>query len=168
MKSSIISIVLLLFTFNLSLSATYPISQKPNTIQSESDMPLNNQLTINQTEPRIIEKNSPAEVKLAEPEIKVKKIVKKVITAYSSSRDETDSTPFITASNTRVRDGVVAANSLPFGSKIMIPEIFGNKVFVVEDRTHPRYGNRIDIWMPSKNLALQFGKVIAEVHILDN
>ena len=34
------------------------------------------------------------------------------ITAYSSTPDQTDSTPFITAYNTFVRDGIVAANFL--------------------------------------------------------
>src|SRR3990167_1248447 len=38
------------------------------------------------------------------------------ITAYSSTPEETDSTPFITASGTHVRDGVVAANFLPLGT----------------------------------------------------
>src|SRR3989338_8592683 len=37
------------------------------------------------------------------------------LTAYSSSADETDSTPFITASGSKTRHGVVASNDLPFG-----------------------------------------------------
>ena len=37
------------------------------------------------------------------------------LTAYSSSVDETDDTPFITASGKHVRDGIVATNFLPFG-----------------------------------------------------
>src|SRR3989338_6396754 len=36
------------------------------------------------------------------------------VTAYSSSPDETDDTPFITASGGDVRDGVMAAYFLPF------------------------------------------------------
>ncbi|MDP3003980.1 MAG: hypothetical protein Q8N43_00505, partial [Candidatus Azambacteria bacterium] len=40
------------------------------------------------------------------------KTMKVVLTAYSSTPDQTDDTPFITASNTRVRDGIVAANFL--------------------------------------------------------
>ncbi|MBI2036999.1 MAG: hypothetical protein HYT14_01400, partial [Candidatus Liptonbacteria bacterium] len=53
------------------------------------------------------------------------------ITAYSSTPEETDSTPFITASGTHVRDGVVAANFLPFGTAVKIPELYGDRLFVV-------------------------------------
>lgn len=90
------------------------------------------------------------------------------ITAYSSSVDETDSTPFITASNTRTRDGVVAANFLPFGTKVKIPELFGDKVFVVEDRMHRRFSDRLDIWFPSKGEAKQFGKRKAQIVAFTN
>lgn len=93
--------------------------------------------------------------------IQIKEVVKRqynvVATAYSSTPDQTDSTPFITASGTHVRDGVVAANFLPIGTLIRIPEVYGDKVFVVEDRMHKRYSNRVDIWFPSRNEAKQFG-----------
>ncbi len=56
------------------------------------------------------------------------------ITAYSSTVDQTDSTPFITANGVHVHDGVVATNALPFGTQIKIPALFGDKVFTVEDR----------------------------------
>ncbi len=94
--------------------------------------------------------------------------VKKVyVTAYSSSPEETDDTPFITASGKEVRDGIVASNFLTMGTKVRIPAIFGNKVFVVEDRMHPRMTNVVDVWMPSKNEAKQFGRVYAEIEILE-
>jgi 3D (Asp-Asp-Asp) domain-containing protein len=89
------------------------------------------------------------------------------ITAYSSSPDETDEDPFITASNTITRDGIVATNILPFGTKIKIPSLFGNKIFTVEDRMHERKTNFIDIWMESKEKALRFGIHYAEVLILE-
>jgi 3D (Asp-Asp-Asp) domain-containing protein len=91
----------------------------------------------------------------------------RVVTAYSSSRDETDDTPFITASQTRVRDGVVAANWLPLGTRIQIPQIFGEKILVVEDRMNKRYTNRVDIWMPTKAQAKEFGKKTARIMIID-
>lgn len=89
------------------------------------------------------------------------------VTAYSSTPEETDDTPFITASGKEVRDGIVAANFLPLGSKIQIPGAFGDKVFIVEDRMHPRKKNFVDIWMPSKELALKFGIKQAEIVLLD-
>lgn len=88
------------------------------------------------------------------------------ITAYSSSVDETDSTPFITASGMHVRDGIVATNMLPFGTKVELPALFGDKVFVVEDRMAKRMVNVLDIWMPSKGAALRFGVNHTDVVIL--
>ncbi|MBI2446860.1 MAG: 3D domain-containing protein [Parcubacteria group bacterium] len=95
------------------------------------------------------------------------KTIKTVLTAYSSTPDQTDDTPFITASNTTVRDGVVAANFLAFGTKVQIPEIFGDKVFTVEDRMAKKHNDKIDIWFPERHLAKKFGVQEAEVIILD-
>lgn len=89
------------------------------------------------------------------------------VTAYSSTYDQTDASPFITASGTRVRDGVVAANFLPIGTKIKIPSVFGDKTFVVEDRMNRRYWHRLDIWMPSRAQALQFGVRTLEIEVLN-
>jgi 3D (Asp-Asp-Asp) domain-containing protein len=79
------------------------------------------------------------------------------ITAYSSTPDQTDSTPFITANGTYVHDGIVATNLLPFGTKIEIPALFGDKILTVEDRMNVRYSKSVDIWMPSTAKALFFG-----------
>lgn len=88
------------------------------------------------------------------------------VTAYSSTPDQTDSTPFITASNTHVRDGIVAANWLPFGAKIRIPSVYPNKVFTVEDRMNVRYNQRADIWFPTRQEALDFGIKLLDIEIL--
>ena len=88
---------------------------------------------------------------------KTKKILV-VITAYSSTVDQTDDTPFITANGTYVRDGIVANNMLPFGTKIKIPELYGNKEFVVADRMNALKSDyHIDIWFPSYLEAKNFG-----------
>lgn len=85
------------------------------------------------------------------------------MTAYSSTPEQTDSTPFETASGTRVRFGVAACNWMPFGTQFMIPSLFGDKVFVVEDRMssnyerHPRNSVGIDIWMHDTSEARRFG-----------
>lgn len=88
------------------------------------------------------------------------------ITGYSSTPDQTDHTPFITASGIHVRDGVVAANFLPFGTVFRIPELFGDKTFVVEDRMHSRYWMNIDIWFSERELAKEFGKKIVKIEIV--
>ncbi len=79
-------------------------------------------------------------------------------TAYSSTVDQTDGNPFITASGSHVHFGTVACNFLPFGTHVMFPDYFGNKVFTVEDRTARKFSNRADIWFPSRGEAIQFGK----------
>ncbi|HDY68411.1 hypothetical protein LCGC14_1745220 [marine sediment metagenome] len=47
----------------------------------------------------------------------------RTITGYSSTVDQCDDTPFITASNTRVRDGIVASNEFPFGTRLLLPQL---------------------------------------------
>ncbi len=88
------------------------------------------------------------------------------ITAYSSTPDQTDDTPFITASGAHVRDGIVAANFLPLHTKVKIPELFGEKVFEVEDRMNRRYTHRMDIWMADRASARKFGLKHAEIVVL--
>lgn len=97
------------------------------------------------------------------------RLVKKgqvVATAYNSLASQTDSTPWITASGTRCREGVIASNFLPMGTKVMI-EGFGNKVFTVEDRMNCRFSNRIDIWFLSYHDAIKFGKRQIKYYVLD-
>src|SRR3989344_4129167 len=100
------------------------------------------------------------------PVFEVKEVRAVWITAYSSTPDETDDTPFITASGQTVRDGIVATNLYPFGTKVMIPSLFGDKVFEVQDRMHKRKQNGVDVWMDGKSKALAFGAHKAEIHIL--
>lgn len=90
------------------------------------------------------------------------------VTAYSSTPEQTDSTPFITASGQSVGDGVVANNLLPFGTKIRIPELYGDKIFEVQDRMHRRKGNnRLDIWFPSYGEAITFGVKKTSIEIVE-
>ena len=94
------------------------------------------------------------------------KTVEVLVTAYSSQEGETDGTPFVTASGTTVRTGVVAANWLPLGTKVRIPEIFGDQVFTVEDRMARKNSHKLDVWFPSASDALRFGVRWTRVEIL--
>ena len=95
---------------------------------------------------------------LSENELIILERIQMTITAYSSSVWETDDTPFITASGTTTRDGVVASNLLPFNTKLRIPEYFGGKIFITEDRMNQRIGDfQIDVWFPTAQEAKQFG-----------
>lgn len=101
--------------------------------------------------------------------MKAAKTIKVVVTAYSSTPDQTDDTPFITASGKYVGDGIIANNMLPFGTKIRIPGIYGDKIFTVEDRMNKNKSNyHIDIWMPNRLSALNFGVKTAEIEILES
>ncbi|TSC89895.1 MAG: hypothetical protein G01um10143_385 [Parcubacteria group bacterium Gr01-1014_3] len=88
------------------------------------------------------------------------------MTAYSSTPGQTDDSPFITASGHHVRDGIVAANFLPMYTQIKIPELFGEKVFVVEDRMNRRYTHRVDIWFADTKDAWKFGLKRVEIVVL--
>jgi len=103
------------------------------------------------------------------PEPKPIRKIRVVITAYSSSPWETDENPYITASGTWVREGIVANNLFPFGTKIRIPEIYGDKVFVVEDRMSWKKGNyHFDIWFPSYWEAKNFGAKRTYIEVLES
>jgi 3D (Asp-Asp-Asp) domain-containing protein len=92
-------------------------------------------------------------------------------TAYNSEVAQCDSTPCITADGFNVCkhgiEDVVASNFLKFGTKIRIPEQFGDRVFVVHDRMATRFSNRIDIWMIEKSDAIAYGKRTVKVEILN-
>ncbi len=89
-----------------------------------------------------------------------------IATAYTPRPEETDSTPYITAAGTKTREGVIAANWLPFGTKVKID----GKVYTVEDRMNSRYTAafpaRIDIVFNSLEKARKFGKQKIEIEIL--
>lgn len=77
------------------------------------------------------------------------------VTAYTSSIDETDSTPDITASGTRTRIGVAACPpQYAFGTRVQI----GGKEYLCEDRMADKFADRFDVWRPTKKEAYTFGK----------
>ena len=86
-----------------------------------------------------------------------KKTMYVTVSAYSSTKDQTDGNPFLTALGTPVRDGIVAANFLPIGTVVRFPDKFGEKIFVVEDRMHEKYGLQVDIWVSNQEEAKKFG-----------
>ncbi len=101
-----------------------------------------------------------------------KRMYTTTLTSYNSEPGQTDDSPCITASNLDVceRDfeDIVATNDLPFHTKIMIPEYFGERIFYVEDRMNRRYTGtgRIDIWLKSKANSKKWGIRQAKIIIL--
>lgn len=89
------------------------------------------------------------------------------MTAYTSRPEETDDTPFITADGSHVRDGIVACNFLPFGTKVRIPSLFGDKIFEVHDRMNKRYSYKMDFWMEGLTDARKFGVKYAHIEVVE-
>lgn len=83
------------------------------------------------------------------------------VTAYNSLPGQTDSTPCITANGFNLcennQQNVIAANFLPFGTKVRFPDYDPNTIYTVQDRMNARYYYRADIWMQNRNDAVQFG-----------
>lgn len=76
-----------------------------------------------------------------------------VATGYSSTPDQTDSDPWITATGTRVHAGTIALSP---DLRQLLP--YGSTVLVVEDSTHPRLRQTVDVWFPDRGSALRWGR----------
>ena len=113
-----------------------------------------------------VKKIAPKATKITTVNSQGRREVMLVATSYSSTPDQTDSNPFITASGTHVHWGTVACNFLPFGTKVMFPDYFGNQIFTVEDRMAKRFSDRADIWFPSREAAHGFGRHTVRMVIL--
>jgi 3D (Asp-Asp-Asp) domain-containing protein len=94
-----------------------------------------------------------------------------IATAYSSTVDQCDDTPCITANGFNVCEhgieDTIAANFLRFGTKVKLPEVSGDKIYIVRDRMNPKYDHRIDLWMTSRNKAISFGKRLVKIEIVE-
>lgn len=118
-----------------------------------------------------------SEEAVAFPEAKervARKKIKVLATAYSSTPDQTDSTPCITANgfdlckyyDAHAIETTIASNFLPMNTSVRVKDVFGDRVLVVRDRMNERYGyGRIDIWMPTREDAKQFGVQWIEMEI---
>jgi 3D (Asp-Asp-Asp) domain-containing protein len=86
---------------------------------------------------------------------------KAIFTAYTLSKDETDSDPCVGAGNNNLceerRKGrfICASRRIPLKTKIIIKGIGECEIL---DRTSIKYEERIDILFPTKKEALKFGK----------
>jgi len=103
---------------------------------------------------------------VVEYKAKPSKHFRATVFGYSSTVGQTDASPFTTASGSQVRDGIIATNCLPFGTKVKIPALFGNKEFTVTDRMAAWHGcNSVDIWYTTTAAAKQFGRRTADIEV---
>jgi len=104
-------------------------------------------------------------------EVKILDTYKLSITAYSSTVDQCDSTPCITANGFDLcahnQEDVIAANFLPFGTKVRIPELFGDRIFTVQDRMNARYYYHADVWMKTRKAASEFGLAYTRLEVIE-
>lgn len=109
-------------------------------------------------------------------------------TGYNSLESQTNSQPFITATGTSTRFGIVAVSrdllggQLPYGSLVRLSDLgnFHNgngvgafqhlldsqQVFIVEDTMHPRKTNQIDVWFAGYDEAVRWGVRRVEVEVV--
>jgi 3D (Asp-Asp-Asp) domain-containing protein len=103
--------------------------------------------------------------------VKVVRTSTHTITAYNSEAGQTDDSPCITANGYNVcksgKEDTIAANFLKFGTKVKIPELFGDRVFVVRDRMNKKHPNRVDVWMVERSDAIQFGVKVAKIQVIE-
>jgi len=110
-------------------------------------------------------------VSTSTPPVKVKSTSVHVITAYNSEVGQTDDSPCTTATGFNVcKHGVedtIAANFLKIGTKVKIPDLFGDRVFTVRDRMNLKHPNRVDVWMKDRPSAIKFGVKTAKIQVLE-
>ena len=94
---------------------------------------------------------------------RAKKVTMKC-SAYTSAPNEGGAYAY---DGQRLKDGMVAADLklYPIGTKIFIPKL--NKVFTVTDTGSAIRNQRLDIWMNSKQKALNWGVQTLDVYILN-
>jgi len=152
---SIITSIISFIVVVLALAIPHTIHADLNNLKPEAKQPTlvhNGHLTL---------------CKLNKENYHVVKTIKTIVTAYSSTPDQTDDTPFITASGKHVANGVIAYNKLPFGTKVRIPELYGNKIFTVWDRMHQRM-KHFDIWFADTQEAKNFGAKITTIEVVES
>lgn len=107
------------------------------------------------------------------PKLEEKEPTKRVYvyaSAYNSLPGQTDASPCITANGFNVCEhgieDTIAMNNIPMGTKIKIPALYGDRVFVVRDRMNARYGSEnMDIWMKDLTAAKKFGRRYIQIEI---
>jgi 3D (Asp-Asp-Asp) domain-containing protein len=92
-----------------------------------------------------------------------------IATAYNSLPFQTDDDPCTTASGLNVckrnTEDIIAANFLPLGTLVKIPDLYGDRIFRVEDRMNKKYYKQIDIWMKDYDEAVHFGSQLVKIEV---
>jgi len=179
-KQRIIILLIIAFVFQFTLFYTPALADRAMeqlNIQDEVEEIIsfgsfNREETMNEEAAQIVSQEIVTETIIDEEtkEVVIRTSVH-TMTAYNSEPGQTDDSPCITANNFNVCDhgieDTIAANFLKFGTKVKIPELFGDRVFIVRDRMNRRYTSRVDIWMLEKSDALNFGIKTAKIEVIE-
>ena len=86
------------------------------------------------------------------------------VSAYTATDDQCGKSDGITASGTHVKQGrtIASPSWIPFGTKVII----NGRSYVAEDRGSAIQGNCIDIYMNSREAAMEFGRKELEVTVV--
>lgn len=102
---------------------------------------------------------------LDEQQVKIFKKMPAVVTAYSSTEEETDDTPDITATGKTAGWGAIAVDpsEIPMGSMIYVPGYGWGEAVDIGGKVK---GRMIDIWMESPAKAREWGRRIEIVFVV--
>lgn len=127
--------------------------------------------------PHIVEKGTKSILASSRGNIRYKKAITMVATAYDLSYESTGKRPGdkyygITASGTKARPGVVAVDPrvIPLGTKLYVESLDGTPDYgfcVAEDTGGAIKGNRIDLFFNTAKEVRQFGRRKVKVYILE-
>jgi 3D (Asp-Asp-Asp) domain-containing protein len=159
----IIEKVLIIIAFAFLFEFSIPNFLEPNVVQAGHSTRLGPVAIAMEEDPEVVKIREEILSRQTQGQPKFVRWV--IVTAYSSTPDQTDDSPFIAANNQLVHDGMVACNFLPFRTKIKIPDYFGDKVFEVGDRMNKKYNSRVDVWMPNRQEAIQFGARYLKIEV---
>lgn len=166
------AVILLIAVFGLCFPQ-YSLAQnylpEENKIIPASDLEIVGTLTMINQSPVVIKKEP---LRLPENGGREAWLVKKMwVTAYNSLPEQTDFEPCIAASGLDLcehdREDIIATNflNLPFGTRVKLPELFGDRVFVVHDRMNASIQATIDVWLKDYQQAKKFGRKWTTVEI---
>jgi len=144
-------------------------------VSKSPSMDINAQKIANEmtsTSTKVIATSTPVKaVKKVKAPAKVKSTSVHKITAYNSDVSQTDASPCTTANGFNLcqhgKEDTIAANFLKFGTKVKIPDLFGDKVFVVRDRMSAKHADRVDVWMKNRQSAVKFGVKVAKIQVIE-
>ena len=103
------------------------------------------------------------------------------MSAYSSTEDQTDGTPRITATGQQVREGIIAVSrdlletQLPYGTQVKVINLqrdekgcggFDTGVLEVQDTMSEDKTNQVDLWLPTREEALEWGKCTVTLEVI--